>query len=70
MDFSQEVPTARVNHITRKFMDIPYGIHGKQRLDIYLPEEGDGHNLFLWGTSAGEYYSVHGWCYLRYWRNR
>lgn len=42
MDFSQEVPTARVNHITRKFMDIPYGTHGKQLLDIYLPEEGDG----------------------------
>jgi acetyl esterase/lipase len=40
----QEVPPpADTNHITRKFIDIPYAnLSNSQKLDIYLPEEGSG----------------------------
>jgi acetyl esterase/lipase len=40
----QEVPPpADTSHITRKFINIPYaGLSNSQKLDIYLPEQGNG----------------------------
>jgi acetyl esterase/lipase len=36
-------PLANTDHIKRKFLDIPYApLSPSQRLDIYLPNEGDG----------------------------
>lgn len=36
-------PRANTDHIKRKFLDIPYAsISPAQKLDIYLPDEGDG----------------------------
>jgi acetyl esterase/lipase len=36
-------PAADTRHITRKFLDIPYAhLSPAQKLDIYLPEQGDG----------------------------
>ncbi len=38
-----EIPEADVSHIRRKWLDVPYAdLSLAQRLDIYLPEEGDG----------------------------
>lgn len=31
-----------VSRVKRKFLDLPYGEHPKQKLDIYLPETGEG----------------------------
>jgi acetyl esterase/lipase len=42
IDFSAPMPMAKIDHVTRKFMEIPYGDHEKQHLDIYLPESGEG----------------------------
>lgn len=40
---SMEKEILDVTHIKRKFLDIPYAAESSnQRLDIYLPEEGDG----------------------------
>jgi acetyl esterase/lipase len=37
------LPEADVSHITRKWLDLPYAhISQAQRLDIYLPEDGEG----------------------------
>jgi acetyl esterase/lipase len=37
------IPQADVSHIQRKWLDLPYAnISNAQKLDIYLPEEGDG----------------------------
>lgn len=33
---------ADISWVKRKFLDIPYGDHPAQALDIYLPDEGDG----------------------------
>jgi len=36
-------PMADISWVKRKYLDVPYGTEsGAQRLDIYLPEEGDG----------------------------
>jgi acetyl esterase/lipase len=36
-------PPANTDHIKRKFLDLPYAhLSPAQKLDIYLPEEGDG----------------------------
>jgi acetyl esterase/lipase len=36
-------PPASVDHISRKYQDVPYaGLSRAQKLDIYLPETGDG----------------------------
>ncbi len=36
-------PRAKTDHVTRKFLDIPYAtLSPSQELDIYLPGEGDG----------------------------
>ena len=38
-----QIPDADVSHIRRKWLDLPYaGISPAQKLDIYLPAEGDG----------------------------
>lgn len=38
-----EIPMADVSKISRKFLDIPYAFQSpNQKLDIYLPAEGDG----------------------------
>lgn len=38
-----EPPAANTEHIKRKFLDIPYAnLSPAQKLDIYLPDEGDG----------------------------
>lgn len=39
----QVPPPARTDHIKRKYLDIPYAsISPAQKLDIYLPDEGEG----------------------------
>lgn len=42
IDFSSRVPQAKTDHITRQWRDISYGEAELQKLDIYLPEAGDG----------------------------
>jgi len=38
-----EIPPADVSHILRKWLDIPYAsLSPSQKLDIYLPDEGNG----------------------------
>jgi acetyl esterase/lipase len=38
-----QIPQADVSHIRRKWLDLPYAnISEAQKLDIYLPEEGEG----------------------------
>ncbi len=38
-----EAPIADVSHIRRKWLDLPYAsLSPAQKLDIYLPDEGDG----------------------------
>jgi acetyl esterase/lipase len=38
-----EAPPADVSHISRKWLDLPYAnLSPTQKLDIYLPDEGDG----------------------------
>jgi acetyl esterase/lipase len=37
------VPPADVSHIVRKWLDLPYAsLSPSQKLDVYLPDEGDG----------------------------
>ncbi|MPW26084.1 alpha/beta hydrolase fold domain-containing protein [Alkalibaculum sp. M08DMB] len=41
--FGREMPyTIEVDHIKRKFLNLSFGRHERQKLDIYLPEDGDG----------------------------
>ncbi|MBO7682894.1 MAG: alpha/beta hydrolase [Clostridia bacterium] len=35
-------PVTKTDHLTRKFEDLAYGPEDLQKLDIYLPEEGEG----------------------------
>ena len=35
-------PMADISWVKRRFLDIPYGDHPAQVLDIYLPDEGEG----------------------------
>jgi acetyl esterase/lipase len=38
-----QIPQADISHIQRKWLDLPYGtISIAQKLDIYIPNEGDG----------------------------
>ena len=40
---SIHIPSADVSHIPRKWLDVPYAYTSQaQKLDLYLPEEGDG----------------------------
>ena len=39
----EEPPQANIDHVLRKWLDVPYAVLSPaQRLDIYLPDEGDG----------------------------
>lgn len=40
VDLSQEHPRPVFEHISRKYLDVSYGPHNMQALDIYLPEIG------------------------------
>lgn len=42
IDTSTPIPQSRTGHITRQFRELPYAAHALQRLDIYLPEQGEG----------------------------
>ena len=42
IDFSGAIPQAKTGHITRQVRDLPYGPAALQKLDIYLPEQGNG----------------------------
>jgi acetyl esterase/lipase len=42
IDLSTPIPQSKTGHITRQFRDLPYGEHPLQKLDVYLPEQGDG----------------------------
>ncbi len=42
IDTSPAMPQSRTDHITRQFRELPYGEHALQKLDIYLPEQGEG----------------------------
>jgi acetyl esterase/lipase len=41
IDISPSMPQARTGHITRQFRELPYGEHALQKLDVYLPEQGE-----------------------------
>jgi len=53
IDFSSRIPQAKTDHITRQWRDIPYGNADLQKLDIYLPEEGDGPFPFIVNVHGG-----------------
>lgn len=42
LDTSKAMPVAKSDHITRKWLNVPYGKGPLQQLDIFLPEEGEG----------------------------
>ncbi len=42
IDLSTPTPQAKTGYITRQFRDLAYGEAPLQKLDIYLPEQGDG----------------------------
>ncbi len=42
IDFSSRIPQSKTDHISRQWRDIPYGEEPLQKLDIYLPETGEG----------------------------
>jgi acetyl esterase/lipase len=51
-----EPPAADVSHIARKWLDIPYAhMSPAQRLDIYLPDTGDGPFLVLFSIHGGAF---------------
>lgn len=41
VDLTPSFPVPVFDHISRKHLDVAYGAHEKQRLDIYLPETGN-----------------------------
>ncbi len=49
-------PPADVSHIARKWLDLPYAtISPAQKLDIYLPDEGDGPFPVLFSIHGGAF---------------
>ena len=65
---AMETPLADVSAIARKYLDIPYTDGtDRQKLDIYLPEEGDGpfpvivffHGGAFWGGSRRDFQIGH-----------
>ncbi len=38
MNMKPRVPVPIIDHVKQKFLDVPYGEHALQKLDIYLPE--------------------------------
>jgi acetyl esterase/lipase len=70
-DFEFEVPPADVSHISRKWLDLPYGAASPaQQLDIYLPESGAGPfpvilHIHGGGFAIGDKREMHVMTYLR-----
>lgn len=66
-----QIPQADVSHIRRKWLDIPYAhLSETQKLDIYLPDEGDGPfpvilHIHGGGFEIGDKRDVHLLAYLR-----
>lgn len=40
VDLTQEYPAPLFGHITRQYLNLSYGGHPLQAVDLYLPEEG------------------------------
>ena len=41
VDLTQEHPAPLFGHITRQYLNLSYGRHPLQAVDLYLPEEGN-----------------------------
>lgn len=68
---SFQIPMADVSHIHRKWLDLPYAsLSPTQKLDIYLPDEGDGPfpvvlHLHGGGFAIGDKRDIHVLTWLR-----
>ena len=68
---SIEIPSADVTHILRKWLDLPYAsLSTAQKLDIYLPGEGDGPfpvilHIHGGGFAIGDKRDIHVLAWLR-----
>jgi len=66
-----KIPPADVSQIRRKWLDLPYaGLSPSQKLDIYLPDEGDGPfptilNIHGGGFAIGDKSDIHLLPFLR-----
>lgn len=66
-----KIPPADVSQIRRKWLDLPYaGLSSSQKLDIYLPDEGDGPfptilNIHGGGFAIGDKRDIHLLPFLR-----
>jgi len=51
-----EPPPANTDHVKRKFLDIPYAdLSPAQKLDVYLPDEGEGPFLVIVSLHGGAF---------------
>jgi len=70
-DASFQIPMADVSHIQRKWLDLPYAsLSPAQKLDIYLPDEGDGPfpvllHIHGGGFAIGDKRDIHILAYLK-----
>ncbi len=70
-DASFQIPMADVSHIQRKWLDLPYAsLSPTQKLDIYLPDEGDGPfpvllHIHGGGFAIGDKRDIHVLTYLK-----
>jgi len=68
---SIKIPTADVTHIHRKWLDLPYAsLSPSQKLDIYLPDKGDGPfpvilHLHGGGFAIGDKRDIHVLAFLK-----
>ena len=66
-----QIPMADVSHVKRKWLDLPYaGLSPTQKLDIYLPEDGDGFfpvilHIHGGGFEIGDKRDIHVLAYLK-----
>jgi acetyl esterase/lipase len=66
-----QIPMADVSHIQRKWLDLPYASHSPaQKLDIFLPDEGDGPfpvvlHIHGGGFEIGDKGDIHVLAYLK-----
>ena len=66
-----QIPIADVSHIKRKWLDIPYAsLSPSEKLDIYLPDEGDGPfpvilHIHGGGFEIGDKCDIHVLAYLK-----
>jgi len=66
-----QIPLAEVSHIQRKWLDLPYAsLSPAQKLDIYLPETGDGPfpvilHIHGGGFEIGDKRDIHILAYLK-----